>query len=394
MDIKSISSAITLNSFRSDRSEFYLDLAEMYESGQSLRKFIDMQVSITNHTKQKSFFAAYSMILRRFDAGSGETTLSYLLEGIVPESDMSALVAIEDSGALRKHAGLRELAQAIIREKQLKMLIVKALAMPVFMIPFIGYLAFILADVVLSVDKSSPDFLKEAVFTGFNEFVRVLSIQTKNYGLISLISLTGLIIGFMMILPTFIGGPRIKLDSYPGFSLYRDFQSAKIFSSLAMLLESGKKLIPSLELIGSHGSRWSRWQIRRILGFLEESPTGYVNAFSMGVCSPYVEGRLTILTNILQEREARGDYKLDFSDVIVTVGKKEVEKTLSRIQKSSATLNAILLGVLFLYASILGIGSMTVPGKFAEAMEPSNMTILKNQYEMKKKMLHSSLTTS
>ena len=387
VDFQSILTSLALNNFRSNRSEFYFDLAEMYESGQSLRKFIEMQVGITKRTKQDSFHKAYSMILRLFDTGNEETTLTNLLSGIVPEGDMPALAAIEEGGAMRKHIGLRELGHSILREKQLKMLIIKALALPVFMIPFIGYLAYILADVVISVEKSSPDFLKDEVFSGFNEFVRVLSIYTKKYGIFILGGIFGFCIFFVSLLPTFIGGLRLKLDAYPGFSLYRDFQSAKIFSVLAMLLESGKKLIPSLELVGSRGSRWNRWQLKRILGFLEESPTGYINAFSMGLCSPYVEGRLTVLTNILQEREARGDYKLDFADVIVTVGKKEVEKTLARIQNSSTVLNAILLGALFIYASILGLGSMTVPGKFAESMEPSNMAILKSKFEAKKKMM-------
>jgi len=377
---------IALAGFRSKRSELYSDLAEMFEAGQNLRKFIELQTAITKRTKQDSFNKAYMMMLHRFDGGDHDNTLPELLDGIVPESDMAPLTAIEQGGALRKHTGLRELADSILRESLLRSMVLKSLVMPLIMIPFIGYLSYILADVVIAVDQSSPDFLKEVVFTGFNELVRVLSIYTRDYGAVIFMVMIASFISIALILPTWIGALRLKFDGFPIFGLYRDFQSAKVFSSLAMLLESGKKLIPSLELVGSRGSKWTKWQIRRILGSLEESPTGYIDAFSMGICSPYVEGRLTILTNILHERESRGDYKLDFSDVIVSVGKKEIDKTLERIQYSSLIMNTALLMGLFTYASILGLGSMTVPGKFAESMEPNTMTVLKMKYEAKKKM--------
>ena len=86
----------------------------------------------------------------------------------------------------------------------------------------------------------------------------------------------------------------------------------------------------------------------------------------------------------MQEKERRGDYKMEFADVVIRLGKVEVERALERIRVSAMALNGVLVTVLFVYASILGLGSMTVPGKFAELTDPSTMSLLKHKYDTEK----------
>ena len=365
------------------RESFYEDLAEMYETGLNLRQFLELQIAIATKTKQDDLKEAYTRILRRFDSGTSEPTLQHLLSGVVNEVDMVTLEAIEEGGPARKHIGLRELAGAVKRRKAIVLLLAKSLWLPAFMLPTVGVLSYILADVILAVERSAPVYVREEIFKGFNEVVRVAASFTKDSGPFLLVGIIGLIVAFVMILMRWTGPMRLKADTFIGFSLYRDFQAAAFFSNLAPLLESGKKLLPALELLAAKSNRWTRWQVRRILSSLQEAPTEYERAFTLGICSPYVEGRLSTLVGMLREKEARGDYKLEFADVIVTLGKKEVGKSMERISESAFAINTVLVTVLFSYSSMLGLGSMTVPGKFAELMDPGQIQMLQQRHALK-----------
>jgi hypothetical protein len=345
---------------------------------------LENAVATARKTKQSSFELAYKTMLRRFDTGEEDGSLLYLLRDVVPDSDLTTLLAVEEGDPLKKHVGLRELAEAVKRRQAIVKLLIVSMATPFIIVPFIGYLAYILSDVVLTVEKSSPEFLRPEIFKGFNSLVRSVAIFTRDFGFWILGFFAAMGVAASVVIPNWIGRMRLKADGFVGFSLYRDFQSAAFFSNLALLLEAGKRLIPALEIAGSGGSRWARWQIRRILAYLEDFPTSYADAFSLGVCSPYVEGRITTLVQIMQEKERRGDYKMEFADVVIRLGKVEVERALERIRVSAMALNGVLVTVLFVYASILGLGSMTVPGKFAELTDPSTMSLLKHKYDTEK----------
>lgn len=383
-----ILTTLQLLEFRLKRVDFYCDLAEMFETGQKVRVFLENAVATAHKTKQSSAVLAYKTMLRRFDSGDDDSSLPSLLRGIVPNSDLTTLIAIEEGDPLKKHVGLREMAEAVKRQQAIFKQMMLSLATPVIIVPFIGYLSYILSDVVLTVEKAAPDFMRGEIFSGFNALVRTLAIYTREYGLFILGGLIGMCIAAALVIPTWIGRFRLKLDSWIGFSLYRDFQAAAFFSNLALLLEAGKRLIPALEIAGSSGSKWTRWQIRRILAYLEDTPTGYADAFSLGICSAHVEGRINTLVQILQEKERRGDYKMEFADVIIKLGKDEVERSLQRIRLSALALNSVLVTGLFIYASILGLGSMTVPGKFAEYADPSTMSLMKQKYDAEKAAKH------
>lgn len=378
--------AVQLNDFRSSRADFYEDLAEMFEAKQNFRSFLDRQYEVCRRTGQTSHKKAYEMIIARFDANEGAASmpLSYLLSGVVPEVDMVALPGIDQTD--HKEQGLRELAANIRRQKEIIRVLWTYLALPLLIIPFIAFISAILGTVILEIERVAPVFVREEVFPpwSFNWVVRLLAHFTEDYDVHIIVALCSAVVTIILFLPTFTGVLRLRIDTWPGASLYRDYQAARFFSSLSMLLTAQVKLIPALESLGQVGSPWMRWQIRRILSSLEEEPTQYTEAFARGVCSPYVEGRLQTYYESIKQREARGDMTATFADALIRLGGAETERTTAKIKGSAIAINTVLMSGLFIYAGVLGLGSMTVPGKFSELMDPNRMILLKQQYEAKK----------
>jgi hypothetical protein len=54
---------------------------------------------------------------------------------------------------------------------------------------------------------------------------------------------------------------------------------------------------------------------------------------------------------------------------------------LRRVKRAAVIANFALVGLFASVATFMGVASMTVPGKFATLMEPSNLMTLRAQYE-------------
>ena len=369
MNFSSIGVWFQLLLFRMSRAVFYRDLAEMYTRGENIISFLEGEIAIADRTKQSARRAALRMMVGRVQGGEEAGALGHMLDGVMPRSDAMMVVAVER--AEKKAEALRSMATAI--EQQSKMLQVMVLysVLPIAILPVCAALVAVLSDVILKIDQSTPIYAKAAMWTGMNGVAKFIAEVAMSYGLVIVIAFVALLVAIVVSLPRWRGTVRGRVESWPIYGAYRDFQAGMLFSALAMLLRVGTPLKVALEDVAERSSGWMRWQLQRVLDSLEDSPNAVVDAFGRGVLSPFMLGRAATLSRSSPS----------FSDVLVELGTKEGERVLARVTRAALMANIAVVGLVGSLAIFMGIASITVPGKFASIMEPSNLMALKAQYK-------------
>lgn len=362
---------VSLLSFRFQRGDFYRDLAEMFRRAEPLLAFLEGEIANAQRTGHRSKVLALRRILERFQAGDNAGRIGYLLEDVMPRSDAMMLVAVDR--AADKSAALSALADAVDNQNEMKKVALSYAVLPIVMLPLCYALITILGGIIVTIHKSTPPYVQEELWKGFNGLARVIANFTTSYGTVSLAVFLGTLAVVLASLPRWYGPIRLKLESWPIFSLYRDFQAGLLFTSLAMLLKTGSPLKGAIEDLSHSASRWMRWHLRRVLGALDDDPNAVIESFSRGLLSPHLLARAATL-----KRSAP-----TFSEVLIELGTKEGPRVLARVKATAFVANLAVVGALGLLASVMGLASITVPGRFATLMEPTTSMSLKAAYEAK-----------
>jgi hypothetical protein len=368
----------TLFEFRSNRAEFYRDLAEMYRRGEALLSFLEGELDNAKRTGQASRAAALRLILGRYLSGSNAGRLEYLLAGVVPSSDAMMLLGVER--APNKADALMELADAVAHQAEMNKVVLTYSVLPLVILPVCTILIYIVAGVLASIDKSTPIYVRDQVWQGFNGLAKLLADFSLQFGPLALIAFTAMVLLALWSLPRWRGAARLKADRLPVYSLYRDFQAGLLFSSMAMLLKTGGSLRGSLEDLGERASPVVRWHIRRVLRSLDEAPNRTIEAFGLGVLSPYLLARAATLSRTAPS----------FADVLIELGTLERPRVLARVRRAALVANVAVVSLLGATAAVLGLASITVPGQFATVMEPTNLMAAKQAYDLAQSALPAS----
>lgn len=359
--------------FRMVRADFYRDLAEMFRRSEPMLSFLEGEITNAQQTGQRSKVFALRRILLHFQSGENAGRIGFLLASVMPRSDSMMLVAVDR--AANKAEALEAMAVAIDQQTAMMRLALGYCLMPLAMLPLCYVLIVILSDVIISISKSTPDFVQEELWRGFNGIAKAIAEFTIDFGPLALSMFLTLIIGVIWCLPRWKGMVRLKFEGWPVFSLYRDFQAGLLFTSLAMLLRTGGTLKGSIEDISQASSIWLRWHLRRVLGALDDNPNATIEAFSRGLLSPHLLSRAGTL-----KRSAS-----TFSDVLIELGTKEGPRVMARVKVAAVTANLALVGALAAVAAVMGLASITVPGQFSTLMQPTNSMTLKAIFESKQK---------
>ena len=360
---------IALVDFRSTRAEFYRDFAEMYQRNEAMVSFLEGEIANANLTRQRSRARALRIVLHRHQDGEHASRVSHLLEGVVPRADAMLLTAVDR--AADKPQALRALADAIDKQQQMLRLLLSYSALPVVTIPICYALIALLGKVILVIDAATPVYAQDALWEGMNGWARTIATFAQDWGAQTL-AVLGLALGTVLwSLPRWRGAPRLRVEGWPIYSLYRDFQAGMLFSSMAMMLKTGETLQGSLDDVTQRASPWMRWHLGRVLDALEENPTATIDAFRRGLLSSHLLSRAATLHRS----------SASFSDVLIQLGTTEGERVLARVKKAAVIANFALVGLFASVATFMGVASMTVPGKFASLMEPSNLMTLRALYD-------------
>ena len=358
-----------LMDFRSGRAEFYRDFAEMYQRNEAMVSFLEGEIANAILTRQRSRARALRVVLHRHQDGDHASRVSHLLEGVVPRSDAMLLAAVDRAGD--KPQALRALADAIDKQQQMLRLMVACSALPGVTIPICYALISLLGQVILVIDDATPVYAQEALWEGMNGWARAIATFAQAWGAQASIALGAALVLVLWSLPRWRGTWRLRVEGWPVYGLYRDFQAGMLFSSMAMLLKTGETLQGSLDDVTQRATPWMRWHLGRVVGALEENPTATVDAFRRGLLSPHLLARAATLHRSCAS----------FSDVLIQLGTSEGERVLLRVKKAAVIANFALVGLFASVATFMGVASMTVPGKFAALMEPSNLMTLRARYD-------------
>jgi type II secretory pathway component PulF len=361
--------AFALAEFRSGRAEFYRDFAEMFQRNEAMVSFLEGEIANANLTRHRSRARALRIVLHRHRDGDHASRVSHLLEGVMPRSDAMLLTAVDR--ATDKPQALRALADAIDKQQQMVRLMLSHAALPAVTIPICYALITLLGRVILVIDDATPIYAQAALWDGMNGWARAVATFAQAWGSLTLLVLAVALAALLWSLPRWRGAWRLRVEGWPVYGLYRDFQAGMLFSSMAMLLKTGETLQGSIDDLTQRASPWMRWHLGRVVDALEESPTATLDAFRRGLLSPHLLSRAATLNRS----------STSFSEVLIQLGTTEGERVLSRVKKAALIANLALVGLFASVATFMGVASMTVPGRFATLMEPSNLMTLRAVYE-------------
>lgn len=340
-----------------ERAMFYRDLADALQRKVGIRDFLERQASNARLLKDTTAIRIYRALAARLSSGQGGT-LAELMRGVVPVADQILMRAVDDAGA-RKVEALNVSADAV--EFQLRTLktIGFELIVPLFAIPIVGSLCFVTSDIIATIGKSSPP----EVWQGFNGVVRWLAEAIKDYAILIGAGLAAAVGFLLYILPRWTGAWRLKVETWPAFSLYRDYNAAIVLSSIAMMVRSGKTMREALESLRATAQPWLRWHLTRIIASIEDNPTDYIGAFGRGLMPAPIRTRLASLL----------DSASSFGDALVTLGTNEIGTLESRVKVSAKTVNWSLTGFFISLALVLSLGINTIASALSREAEPSRL---------------------
>ncbi len=363
---------LTLWWFQCQRADFYRDLAEMFRRADSLLGFLEGEIAIAQRTGDRSKIFALRRILERFQKGHNAGRIGYLLEDVMPRSDAMMLVGVDR--AADKSAAFVALADAVDNQNEMKKLVFGYAALPALMLPMCFVLIGILSRIVITIEQSTPAYIQAELWSGFNGLARFIASFISQHGTWSMILFLGFLSLALMSLPRWCGPLRLRLESWPLFSLYRDYQVGLLFTSLAMLLKTGGTLKWAIEDLSQSTSTWLRWHLLRVLSALDDDPNAVIEAFSRGLLSPHLQARAAALSRSAPT----------FSDVLIELGTKEGPRVLARVKATAWMANVATVGLIGVVAAVMGLASITVPGRFASLMQPNTSLTLKMAHEAKR----------
>ncbi len=359
--------------FASSRVELYRDLAAMYRRGEPMLSFLEGEISNARLTGQHARRVVLGVILARYTSGAEGGRIEYLLRPVVPAADLMMLASV--GRADDKARAFEALADAVALQGRMRAIVLTQSVLPAAILAVSAVMIAIVAKVLQSIDKSTPIYVRDEVWSGFNGFAKVLADLSLQYGLAGLLALGTAVALLLWSLPRWRGALRLRADRLPLFGLYRDLQAGLVLSAMAMMLRAGETLRGTLEDLARQAGPVLRWQLLRVIRSLDHEPTRVVDAFGRGLLSPYLLARMATLA-----RSAKS-----LPDVLVELGTTEGERVLARLRRAAVIASAAVVGLLAGTATVLGVASMTVPATFAAVTEPTHLMLARQRHEAREK---------
>ncbi len=367
--LKKVLSPIFLSDFRGTRAAFYEELAKSIENKEQFRTFLleELKIARDPKTSNQSRATALSMMYGQLRSGE-DFRLSTILGVAMPASDRLMLVSLDHSS--NKVETLRILAASLREQALAKNLVVKAVIPPAILLPGISAFCWVMAtqSLPIMVKMSPPD-----VWSPFNQSVRSFCEFVAQYGGTVVIVFVIVLIVFSWSISRWKGNFRAIFEQVPvnkgmllfpvcpffvPLSIYRDFQVSILFSSMAVLLQSGMTLTDTIRSLIPRSSPWMKWHLERVLYSLHYRPAEYMEAFSKGLLGPMLLAKLSSAIR----------HTPHFDKLIIKLGTSEGEQIRKQIGSVTKTLNTLLLlsmGGLMMY---LYVGQFSISQSLTDAL--------------------------
>lgn len=363
-----------LSGFWRQRTSLYNDMATALSERELPKDFIEGELQIATAVKTADKNRARGLMYIRSLMDDGDPSLHEVLVAAMPHVDSLALATLKDTKD--RVASLKALANTVEQQIELTKMVRQALISPMILIPVGFAFSYVLSTV------SIPEFAKAAppeIWTGMVLFVRVFAETFSMYGpAVFGIFISAFVWLFAWGLPNLTVAWRYRAESarswsrvmwilicpvQPILEMYRNIQGTRMLGNLANLLQSRLLLADALQILAEGAQPWMKRHLLRVLMHLQQSPGDYVGAFSYGILSPYLLGRL----NSMVRRDAGGE----FSRVLIELGSTGLESAREAVKKSVVKLNAILLVLTLSVIVFLYLGQSLIVQAIEKANSPT-----------------------
>ena len=363
-----------LSGFWSKRTDVYRDLSRSLSKYELPKDFVEGELQISTSPKTSDKNRARGLMFMRNLMDNGEPSLHEVLAATMPKSDSLALGVLKDSK--NRPESLNILAAAIDQQHELTKMVRTALTTPMILIPVGFGFAYLLSTATI------PEFAKAAppeVWNSTNLLVKNSAEVVAEYGpYFATFTALLLIWMFAWALPNLTVPIRYSMESSRGykrlawilacpvqpiFAMYRDIQGTRMLGNLATLLQANMLLADALLTLAEGAQPWMRRHLLMISAHLQERPGDYVGAFSHGILSSFLLGRL--------HSAVRLDAGGKFDAVLIELGSIGQAESREAVRRSALRANAILLVAVMSVILFFYVGQQFIAQSIQDANSPT-----------------------
>jgi hypothetical protein len=330
-------------SFNSGREDFYKELAEAVNAGESVSVFLAAQVAEAVKYREANAAMLYRRMLRRQDEKQGR--FSHMLATIVPQGDIFALTAVDEVDVkAKKVESLLFLADSVVRVRKMAGMVLGALQTLFTMLPV--FVVFAVINAVMVVPEYEA-MVPVDQWPAIGKSLYWVSFSIRNFWYVQFVFIVGVIWLFLHSLDNWRGPTRSKFDKRFPYSLYRDFHGNILLVRLAQLLQSDLGLSEALQMLRAKATPWMQWHLHRILRNMDgDFNLDYASIFDTGVFSRRLQKRVGA-------QARRGEFK----HALVEIGSVGMENVMDDMRRASNKMNRIslilcMLGILYFHVAV------------------------------------------
>lgn len=339
---------LAVQSFSSNRLEFYEDLAQTLDDQGNPKDFIAGRLNRAKQKKQTGVAQLYQKIYQDL----GVKTISESIRHAVPQSDMVILGASETAG--KTVEGLRFLVQKITTEAEMKRAALGAALMPFFLITaMFGVYAWVGFQFIPLLETMYP----HEYWSPMGQVFYTLSYSARVYGIPIYGVFVASFMAFLWSLPNW-GNASIRpvLDRYPPYNIYRQMQAASFLVLLASLMESGVSLRDAIERIQKQSAPYLRFRLQIILHYLTKSPDFPGDAMEQ---SQLFEEKTAI-------RLAEYGRRVGFDNAAKKIGATVINATILVVRGQTKVVNTVGLLVVGMAIGFAFLNILSIPNEATE----------------------------
>ncbi|ERO94587.1 type II secretion system F family protein [Enterobacter sp. MGH 8] len=278
---------------------------------------------------------------------SGEKTLERTLTRWLPAAEASVISAGIRSESLPR--SLRYACALTHAGKRIRAAVWQMAIYPIgFAIMLSSSIYVLNAELLPTLTEISPP----ENWTGALGFLYGISVYFSEYGVITGIAATALIIWTVWSLPRWHRPDRLRriFDGLMPWSVYKDIQGATFLLNIGALLQSGVRTKDALEILLETASPWLAVRIDAITEHVREGKHFGLALKDCGYDFPSQEA-----ANFLSLLQGDGD-----DEIIINYGQRWLEQTLERVAKRAVVIRGLMFLAMILMLLLLVLVVMDI----------------------------------
>ena len=141
--------------FRASRHIFYRDLSRAIDKNEGLMEFLSGELTNTKIDRNEGRARALKMMLKHLTTGS-QATYTQILHRVMPRGDQMQIAAIDECiEAKDRAAGFARLADIVTHQREMRTIVLQALAVPMAMLPLGWFVNYTTAKMIVAQERDA-----------------------------------------------------------------------------------------------------------------------------------------------------------------------------------------------------------------------------------------------